>query len=315
MDVRPTAAFDPWLAAGTSYPTPPGATLPDPLGLLSELLGAWHGSGFNAIWLPARGGSGHVLELNLTVDDIKFDLIPGPIPNRGLLQEDIMMFGMTYFQHIADKNKGDALHVEPGIWAVVPMTSDPNVAASVVRMASIPHGTTILAQGVVGRVAAVTSFAPVDIRPFDRSDPSKRDLLQPEEMELDHITANCRSPERMPGISQRMISDPNSLLNEGLVIALGGKAVASTVQIDVSTDPLKPLLGGGARSTAFLQGDSKPNANVTEATSTFWLHTVKDSAGGPDTQILQYSQTVLLDFDGLIWPHVTVGTLARAQTK
>jgi hypothetical protein len=70
-----------------------------------------------------------------------------PIPNRGPLMHDISMFGLTYMQQISETSTGAGLHIEPGIWASVPPTSDPNEPATVVRMGSIPHGTVILAQG------------------------------------------------------------------------------------------------------------------------------------------------------------------------
>jgi hypothetical protein len=43
----------------------------------------------------------------------------------------------------------------------------------------------------------------------------------------------------------------------------------------------------------------------------FWIETIKDAAGGPDLLQLQYTQTVLLNFAGLSWPHVTVATLRK----
>ena len=42
--------------------------------------------------------------------------------------------------------------------------------------------------------------------------------------------------------------------------------------------------------------------------STFWLEEGVDANGQPFRQ-LQYTQRVLLKFNGLNWPHVTVGTL------
>ena len=35
-------------------------------------------------------------------------------------------------------------------------------------------------------------------------------------------------------------------------------------------------------------------------------------ADGPDFHQLQYTQTVLLNFDGLSWPHITVANLRRS---
>jgi hypothetical protein len=57
------------------------------------------------------------------------------------------MFGLTYLQQISDANLKAGLHIEPGLWAAVPKTSNPNVGPTVIRLASIPHGTTIVAQG------------------------------------------------------------------------------------------------------------------------------------------------------------------------
>src|SRR3954447_8692720 len=123
------------------------AGAPDPLGDLKALEGTWKGHGFNAIWRPHHGNQDRFLELNMTDETLAFTRINGPIPNRGLAMHDINMFGLTYMQQISESSTGAGLHIEPGIWATVPKTSDPSVAASVVRMASIPHGTVILAQG------------------------------------------------------------------------------------------------------------------------------------------------------------------------
>jgi hypothetical protein len=122
----------------------------DPLGPLAALAGTWKGHGFNTIWRPhplAGSGQDRFLELNLTTETLAFTKINGAIPNRGLLMHDINMFGLTYMQQISETSTGAGLHIEPGIWASVPQTSNPNEPATVVRMGSIPHGTVILAQG------------------------------------------------------------------------------------------------------------------------------------------------------------------------
>ena len=75
-----------------------------------------------------------------------------------------------------------------------------------------------------------------------------------------------------------------------------------------STDT--PVPGGGTANTAFLKGGSQgPNAVTASVSATFWLETVQ---GQPAENQLQYSQTVLLNFNGLSWPHITVGTLRKA---
>jgi hypothetical protein len=121
------------LAAGFSLqPLPPivepvapaGA---DPLGPLAALAGKWAGKDFNMIWRPNHTpGQDRFLELNLTKEQLEFTTIPGKIPNRGLLQKDINMYGLTYLQQISDANLNAGLHVEPGLWVSVPATTDPN---------------------------------------------------------------------------------------------------------------------------------------------------------------------------------------------
>ena len=151
----------------------PFPKIPNPLGPLAALVGTWGGKGFNVIWRPNHTpGQDRFLELNLTNDGIQFEAISGAIPNRGLLQPDINMFGITYLQQISDANLNAGLHIEPGIWAVVPATTNPAEVATVVRMASIPHGTTILAQGTSSTAAGPPAIPNNNILPFTIGHPT-----------------------------------------------------------------------------------------------------------------------------------------------
>jgi hypothetical protein len=76
------------------------------------------------------------------------------------------MFGLTYLQQISDANVNAGLHIEPGLWVVIPHTSDPNVVPTVARLASIPHGTTILAQGTATTSAGAPHIPNTSIKPF-----------------------------------------------------------------------------------------------------------------------------------------------------
>ena len=145
----------------------PTAQAANPLGNLAELPGKWVGHGFNAIWRPHHPSSqDRFLELNLTKETLAFTKINGPIPNRGLAMHDINLFGLTYMQQIAEASNGNGLHIEPGIWAHTPATSNPQEPATVVRMASIPHGTVILAQGQGNVVNGGPQIADNNILPF-----------------------------------------------------------------------------------------------------------------------------------------------------
>jgi hypothetical protein len=141
-------AFEPVPAVADAEPHP-FAGIDDPLGPLAALPGTWVGTGFNTIWRPhfPSGAQDRFLELNLTSETLVFEEIPGAIPNRGLDQKDIEMFGVHYMQQVSDSSLSAGIHLEPGIWATVPRTTAPPEPPTVVRMASIPHGTAIMAQG------------------------------------------------------------------------------------------------------------------------------------------------------------------------
>jgi hypothetical protein len=279
-----------------------------PLGPLSDLPGIWTGTGFNVIWRPnSTPGQDRFLELNLTEETLQFEEISGEIPNRGLLQPDINMFGVTYLQQIKDANVKAGLHIEPGIWATVPQTENPAEVPTVVRMASIPHGTTILTQGTSLSVAGPPVIAATDITPFVIGNPAQK--IQFPESNLS-IPTNFRSPPGdIAGITQAMVDNPNSVL----VSALTGQTITETIVLGVSSTPAAPLLGGGLSNTAFLQGNpaSGPNAQAALVSAIFWIETIKGHAGHPGHLQLQYTQTVLLNFNGLSWPHITVATLRK----
>lgn len=275
------------------------------LGPLKDLPGRWEGTGFNVIWRPNNtGGSDHFLELNLTNEVLEFVEIPGDIPNRGLLQGDISMRGLRYLQQIQDRNTGSGLHVEPGIWASVPVTTNPAEPPTVVRMASIPHGTSILAQGFAVISQGGPSIQQVSIEPFVIALPNQKISFQ----ETNLATASpFRSPDaQIAGITPQMLADPNSFL-----AAAPGQVFKTTTQLNVSSGPT-PVIGGGIANTAFLVGGSAgPNAQAAIVSATFWIELVAGSNGAPDFLQLQYSQTVMLNFAGLSWPHVSVGTLRK----
>ena len=91
--------------------------------------------------------------------------------------------------------------------------------------------------------------------------------------------------------------------------AITGQHITATTMLHVtSTDA--PVPGGGTANTAFLKGGAQgPNAVAANVNATFWLETLQRQSA--PTQ-LQHAQTVLLNFNGLSWPHITVATLHKA---
>jgi hypothetical protein len=321
VDLNPGFAYSP-----TTVPVPTGgpnqaggqpAVPPPELGALAGLIGRWTGHGFNTIWRPNQPatGSDRFLELNVTDETLEFDLIPGTIPNRGLLQGDLFMAGLRYLQQISDVNVKDAttgqnagLHVEPGLWLSVPPTTDPLVDATVARLASIPHGTTILAQGFLQTVNGPPTIGAASITPFQIGNPAA--TVPFPEQTLTQQTNFRTAPPGSNGVTQEMLDNPNSVL--GAAAAAAGFTIATTTALTVSSDAATPVLGGGADNTAFLQGGPNgPNADAARVTATLWLQT---RSGATEPDVLQYTQTVLLNFNGLSWPHVTVATLRKQPT-
>jgi hypothetical protein len=353
-------------APRTSGPSP----APPSLGPLAAFVGNWTGSGFNTIFRPDNSTTptvlpipfttgDNILELNLTSEDLSFSPSLGSVPNRGTTpQGDIYLNGVPYLQTIKDVTNPSqpvGIHVEPGLWMIVPPTSDPAEGQSLVRMASIPHGTTIEAQGTWTSSIGAPNIPAVDITPFFTSRPD----IPANQVTFESQTATAVGTPRIPQdltafiaagtITQAMLDDPNTVLRN----RISKQTITATTTISISTNPAAPLFGGGVDNIAFLGGDpppnGAPNAQTLQMTATFWIETVEQTilvpifklgeppliiegdatVPGPVPEFLvrppfeipvprpitftftqiQYSQTVLLNFAGLTWPHVSVATL------
>jgi hypothetical protein len=342
-------------------PSVVASAIPSPaLGPLAAFVGNWQGRGFNTIFrpnsskTPTKLPSGlavgdNVLELNLTEETLSFSTPLGSVPNRGsATQADAFLNGVPYLQaikDITDPTNVTGIHLEPGMWVIVPPTTNPAETGSVARMASIPHGTTINAQGTFSTVAGPPQIAPVGITPTT--------IAGNAPVRFPSQTASNAGTQRIPQdltkaiatetITQAMLDDPNVVLRN----AITHQTITSTTVIVISTRPPAPLVDGGITDIAFLG----PNARALEMSATFWIETVEHTINVPvhtpgnpvhvqpkvpagqfaptfefvpppgipighpikvrSTQI-QYSQTVILDFAGLHWPHVSVATLVPA---
>lgn len=349
-------------------PRPIPLPIAPPLGAIAAFAGTWTGSGFNTIFrpqsaatptpLPVPAPGDNVLELNLTQETLSFSPPLGSVPNRGMVQGDMFLNGVPYLQSINDVTTGAAvgIHFEPGLWLSIPATTNPAEGATLVRMASIPHGTTIAAQGTSRSFSGPPVIPAVDITPFPIGNPAAK-IHFPSQTLTNANTA--RIPQDLTAfnasgrITQAILTDPNTVLRN----AIAHQTITATTQIDITTRPVAPLFGGGTANIAFLLGNAgatAPNADAVLMTASFWIETVQHKltipifkAGQPPfllkgeagpgapapvfsvnppapiaarrvitftTTQIQYSQTVLLNFNGLSWPHVSVATLVPAGT-
>ena len=312
-----------------------GATQDDLLGLLRPFVGhsvagkdaqrSWRGPGFNQIWRPnfvgEFGPKNFFLQLNLTDEKLDFTEITGSgIANRSLFEKTVVLGGMAYTQAIKDSFDETGQHFEPGVFATVPATANPSEPATVVRMGSIPHGTTINLQGVVFKVDGPPRFDVASITAFRIGSPDdgKTGLVPFPEENLAIPSPSRTDPARITSLTQDQLKDPNLFLSQAIV----GQNIVRTTVLQLSSiapdDTVilpRPDVGGGTANIAFLVGKGPlasggPNADAKKVTSTFWIEEIEDDAGEITLQ-LQYTQRVLLDFAGLSWPHITVATLRQ----
>jgi hypothetical protein len=267
-----------------------GAELEDELGPLAKLPGAWVGSGFNLIARPDKHNDRpFFLELNATTETLEFTPISGPIPNRGSRQDDITFLGLTYLQRISDAVHGGGLHIEPGIWLSVPPTSAPAAPQSLVRLATIPHGNSLLAQGKAFKVPGPPKIEKISSTPI---------VVDTGQLvsDLGYLDP-YQTAVLPPGVPEGSVANPNLFLQAGIE----GKKIEETEVIVISTKPT-----GGVENIPFLV----ENADALSMNAVFWIETINTEAGGTLLQ-LQYTQTVILRFDGIDWPHISVATLVK----
>lgn len=261
------------------------------LGPLAELAGTWVGQGYNMIAVPDfQNNQIFRLIVNATQETLAFTPIGGPVPNRGSKQDDINIFGLTYLQQVSDAATNEGIHIEPGIWLNVPPTSDPDEPSTIVRQATIPHGDSLLAQGQASSEQRAPNIAPVSTlpTPLPGQPPLPLGYTDP------YLHGQFPPGFNMQNPNQALVDVLNKQADQGL-------KVIDTINLPVSTKNV-----GGIVNIPF----TTENANATQMDAIFWIETVQRPDGTQFLQ-LQYTQTVLLVFDDIIWPHVSVATLIK----
>jgi hypothetical protein len=341
-DVSPPLA--PRRVADRDAPPPPE------LGPLRQLVGVWtaQGTGWNMIALPFDGAppppatSKFRVLMNQYNEDLRFTFVDDDVPNRGLIrpgtsEPDQFVVTLDYQQKIAqvaseDRPDGEGLaglpglpiHHEPGLWLYEKnrKSKDDNVKrdevteveVDVARLASIPHGNSVLAIGTsavysgmpeIPRVSGLPSgrFENVKTANYD----FKSDLyLEPYKHYIDHP---FRGEETTPGFPGFSPADMNEILrfeNRGVDIVR-----TTTLTVDSTRK------SAGISNAPF----SVREAEAVSMKSTFWIQELadKDEQGDPKLR-LQYSQVVMLHFfrpredefpERAVWPHISIATLEK----
>jgi hypothetical protein len=274
------------------------------LGPLRDLAGHWQGSGFNLIARPdfdRENEDGFFLELNLLRETIDFTTIGSPTVNRGSLQEDISLFGVTYVQRVTDVTTGGALHIEPGLFLRIPRTSAPEAEETIARLGTVPHGNSYSAIGRAEEIVPDASFKipPLNTVPFEIGTAAPPPETKHPFSAYDLSTATkFRTHPLPPEITQAMVNNP-AVFNQDL---LDGHTITHMTVLPTST-----AAGGGVDNIPFIT----KNADAVNVESVFAIQRILGPLGVDFLQ-LQYTQTVLLNFRGMSFPHVTAATLIKA---
>lgn len=306
-------------------PTP----LADDLGLLSKFPGRWRGKGFNLIARPAKQGVStnpvFFLQLNATMETLDFAFIGGDIPNRGFVEEDAQLHAVRYTQDVTDLVSSTAIHFEPGFWLHVPQTKEGG--ETYVRQAAIPHGDSLIAQSTFfTTVNGGPDLKTVNSFPFPDSDPIPDLNADPANpiggSYIDPYTNPGADPARgnkfpgqfFPGLNAAaVVKDPT----ETLRTAVSHQTIVSTDVIQISTAARNATgnVVGGIVNIPFVVS----NADALQMDAIFWIEKVStdplinQGSTAPKAEFfqLQYVQRVILNFDGVRWPHVSVATLIK----
>lgn len=327
-----------------------GAPPPPDLGPLEHLLGVWigQGTGWNMIALPFQkapappvGFKFRVL-MNQYDEELRFTFVDDDVPNRGLTRPgnpdfDQFVVTLDYQQKIAQvvaEDRPDSggvaggpglpIHHEPGLWLYeknrrskddqIKGDEVTEVELDVARLASIPHGNSVLALGKsavhegmpeIPSVSGLPSGRFEDVKTPDydfKSDP----YLEPYKHYIDNPFMGNVTVPGFPGFSP-------ADMNEILRFANQGVNIVRTTTLTVDTD----RKSGGIRNVPF----SVREADPVSMKSTFWIQELaeKDEKGKPRLR-LQYSQVAMLhffhpredEFPGrAVWPHISIATLEK----
>ena len=235
---------------------------------------------------------------------------------------NINIHGVTYIKQINKAGNPPAeLHAEPGISALVPR---PAIRLSLRPYADgvDPTRSVINAQGVFQVIPGGPQTVPDNnVLPFFFNTPAPTNAqfdqvaLTFSELDLSIPTQFRQEPSGITQADlQNIVKNPNSVLQDALQKSLQGTSMKSRTFLHISTTNSVIKGGGGTANTAFLTSSTDPhvgNARATQVEATFWIETIAGTGGQPDKLQLQYTQLVMLDFNGIHWPHVTVGTLVK----
>jgi hypothetical protein len=290
---------------------------------------------------PSPAGFKFRLLMNQYDEELQFTFVDDDVPNRGLSRADgpdpdQFVVTLDYQQKIAQVIAEDRppspfagapglpIHHEPGLWLYEKnrRSNDDHIIGDqvsevelkVARLASIPHGNSVLAIGTAVEHKGKPNIPPLsglptgrfeDVRTPDydfKSDP----YLAPYKHYIDNpFMGNVAAPG-FPGFSPADMNEILRFANEGVHIA---KTTVLTVD--------STRKQAGIRNVPFSVREAEP----VSMKSTFWIQELEETdATGRPRMRLQYSQVVMLNFfrpredefpERAVWPHISIATLEK----
>ncbi len=259
-------------------------TTGDRFGPIADLLGTWvgTGNGWNVIAVPDATTT-FVPEAVRYNETLTFATAATQVPNKGGTAGEQFNQAITYSLAVSSVDGAVPLHVEDGMWLFMDHTEHP-----IARQAIVPHGNAVLLVGTWTSTDGAPAIPDLDATPLTKV------AGKPPEPVTDatYLQSYHDLATTFPDVLH-----PNATLTE----TIASQAITRTVAFDLSTDP-----DGGIANTPFITA----NADATSMSMQLWLEWVDDGAGNTFQQ-LQYSQVTMLDFAGILWPHVNVNTLRK----
>jgi len=319
------------------------------LGPLAPLVGRWEGkgTGWNMIALPFKDSTNPNIPFRILMnqydESLHFSTVSDNIPNRGInedqevatldYQQVITQIDAEDFPDTCDPNDpedpglagpdGSDIHHEPGLWIHVKDGQPTINGINIARLASIPHGNSVLATGTAQYVDGMPKIPGINALPFGRFEsisqipPDEYDFRDPTEQYLSPykhyidkpFTGKVTGVTGFPGFTPRDMTQILNFANQDPDVEI---LKTTILNVDSTREH------GGIKNMPFVQREAEP---VTMR-STFWLQQLKnktDKYGNPKLR-LQYSQIVMLDFfpdredqmpGRAQWPHVSINTLEK----
>jgi len=253
---------------------------------------------------------------------------------------------------VTNPSQSIGIEFETGIWVIVPETTNPDGNVTVARMACTPHGT-MVAQGIAVRVNGPPAIASIDITPSRNGTAIRFPSQYAANLQTARIPQDLAPFMLQGTITQGLLDDPNCMLRNHIAGQKIVSTTVLFIQTNPAepvfggVHNIAYFLGSAASGKpnfhnimmagvfwietveyvlhipVFAPGQ-RPLIVVPEGPRPFGRPIPKFLVNPPiqiatpraitvtSTQI-QYSQTAVLSFSGLLWPHVSVATLVPAD--